>query len=101
MVGQYKEQLNNFQQFVSKFMMSMPVALAVVVLAMVQFQEQIQLYFYQYLPMFAVIFAVLIGVENYQYKQLFKELIQSVGKIDVTSQVAATRANMTEWRSCL
>ena len=75
MVGQYKEQLNNFQQFVSKFMMSMPVALAVVVLAMLQFQEQCQLYFYQYLPMFAVIFAVLIGVENYQYKQFFKELI--------------------------
>ena len=104
MVGQYKEQLNNFQQFVSKFMMSMPVGLAVVVLAclsMVQFQEQIQLYFYQYLPMFAVIFAVLTGVENYQYKQLFKELIQSVGKIECTSQVVATRANMTEWRSCL
>jgi hypothetical protein len=38
MVGQYKEQLNNFQQFVSKFMMSMPMALGVVVLAMVHSQ---------------------------------------------------------------
>ena len=104
MAGQYKQQLNNFQHFVSKFMKSMPMCLPVVVLAclsMVQFQEQIQLCFYRCLPMFAVIFAVLTGVENYQYKQLFKELIQSVGKIDVTSQVVATRANMTEWRSCL
>ena len=101
MVGQYKEQLNNFQQFVSKFMMSMPVALAVVVLAMVQFQEQIHVYLHQYLPIGAVVFAVLIGVQNYQHKQLFKELIQSVGKIEVASQVVATRANMTEWRSCL
>ena len=101
MVGQYKEQMHNFQQFVSKFMMSVPVALAVVIVAMVQFQEQIQLYFYQYLPIFAVIVAVFIGMEHYQHKQLFKELIQSVGKIEVTSQVVATRANMTEWRSCL
>jgi hypothetical protein len=68
---------------------------------MVQFQEQIQLYVYQYLPIFAVIVAVFIGMEHYQHKQLFKELIQSVGKIEVTSQVVATRANMTEWRSCL
>ena len=66
MVGQYKEQMHNFQQFVSKFMMSVPVALAVVIVAMVQFQEQIQLYFYQYLPMFAVIFAVWTVLENYQ-----------------------------------
>ena len=104
MAGQYKQQLDNFQHFVSKFMKSMPMCLAVVVLAclsMVQFQEQIQLYFYQYLPMFAVIFAVLIGVENYEYKQLFKKLIKSVGQIEITSQVVATRANMTEWRSCL
>ena len=104
MAGQYKQQLNNFQHFVSKFMKSMPVIEAVVVLAclsMVQFQEQIQLYFYQYLPMFAVIFAVWTVLENYQYKQLFKELIKSVGQVEITSQVVATRANMTEWRSCL
>ena len=104
MVGQYKEQLSNLQKSVTKFMMSMPVALGVVALAclsMVQFQQQIQVYLHQYLPLVAVVFAVFIGVQNYQYKQLFKELIESVGKIEVTSQVVATRANMTEWRSCL
>ena len=102
MVG--KEQFNIWQKSVTKFMMSMPVALAVVALAclsMVQFQQQIQVYLHQYLPLVAVVFAVFIGVQNYQYKQLFKELIESVGKIEVTSQVVATRANMTEWRSCL
>ena len=104
MVGQYKEQLNNSFQSVSKFMTSMPVAcagVAVAGLSMVQFQQQFHEYLHQYLPVFAVIFAVFMAVQNYQYKQLFKELIQSVGKIEVTSQVVATRANMTEWRSCL
>ena len=104
MVGQYKEQLNNSFQSVSKFMTSMPVAcagVAVAGLSMVQFQQQFHEYLHQYLPVFAVIFAVFMAVQTYQYKQLFKELIQSVGKIEVTSQVVATRANMTEWRSCL
>ena len=101
MVGQYKEQIFNLQQFFSKLMITVPVGLAVLIVAMVLFQEQIQVYLHQYLPIGAVVFAVLIGVQNYQYKQLFKELIQSVGKIEVTSQVVATRANMTEWRSCL
>ena len=82
-------------------MITVPVGLAVLIVAMVQFQEQIQVYLHKYLPIGAVVFAVLIGVQNFQYKQLLKELIQSVGKIEVTNQVVATRANMTEWRSCL
>ena len=104
MARQYKQQLENAQQFVGKLMTCLPVNLAVVVLAamaMVQFQEKFQFYFYQYMHMFAVTFAMWIVLENYKWKQLFKELIKSVGQVEITSQVVATRANMRERRSCL
>ena len=50
----------------------------------------------KYINLLAVAFAVWIAFQNYKWNKLITELIKSVGQIEVTSQVVATRANMTE-----
>ena len=79
-------------------MSSVPLNLAMVTMAAIavaQFQLVIQLVD-KYINIMAVAFAMWLVWQNYKWKQCANELIQSVGKIEITSQVVATRANMTE-----
>jgi len=54
----------------------------------------------QYKVLMAVSFAVWYTWNNYQWKQWARKLKHSVGQIEITSQVVATRANMTDFRMC-
>ena len=92
-------QLQNAQYYVTKWMSSVPVNLAMVMLAAIavaQFQSVIQLVD-KYINIMAVAFAVWLVWQNYKWGQWASELIKSVGQIEITSQVVATRANMTEF----
>ena len=58
----------------------------------------------QFLDQYAVVIAVASAVwymwSNYQWTKLASELTRSVNQIEITSQVVATRANMTDFRVC-
>jgi len=94
--------MENVQYYGSMLISNTGVPVAFVLLASVAVAQTdaIIKFLDQYKVLIAVSFAIWYIWNNYQWKQWAKKVRKSVNQIEITSQVVATRANMTDFRMC-